>query len=280
MSGRHGHHSSPNAGGGHKGSQSDAERMASATGRSDAAAVSHHELPTEHRKGLLPEMYFRWRAGEMTRLEAFCDVVFGFALTLLVVSLEVPRNYGELIAAMRGFVPFAACFAQLIMIWRAHYKFSRRYGLEDPYTVFLNVVLLFLVLFYVYPLKFVFTFLFSQLTGNAEMGAGIGLHEGSVLMRVYAGGFTAVFLLFALMYGRAYKLRQELGLNPVEALETRVALQENVIIAVIGAISFGLAYVHPGLAGYWFFVLGPVLAVHGAIYGKRARLLAEKLGMG
>ena len=106
-------------------------------------------MASEHRRGLLPEKYFRWRSGEITRLEAFCDVVFGFALTLLVVSLEVPRNYGELMAAMRGFVPFAVCFAQLVMIWRAHYIFSRRYGLEDRYTVFLNVALLFVVLFYV-----------------------------------------------------------------------------------------------------------------------------------
>src|SRR5580698_5347366 len=119
-------------------------------------------FPTEHRRGLLPEKYFRWRGGEITRLEAFCDVVFGFALTLLVVSLEVPRNYSEMMTAMRGFLPFAVCFAQLVMIWLAHYRFSRRFGLEDPYTVFLNIVLLFLVLFYVYPLKFVFTLVFSQ----------------------------------------------------------------------------------------------------------------------
>ena len=120
-------------------------------------------MASEHRRGLLPEKYFRWRSGEITRLEAFCDVVFGFALTLLVVSLEVPRNYAELMAAMRGFVPFAVCFAQLVMIWRAHYIFSRRYGLEDRYIVFLNVVLLFVVLFYVYPLKFVFTMLFLEI---------------------------------------------------------------------------------------------------------------------
>ncbi|MFZ0807977.1 MAG: hypothetical protein WAN03_17425, partial [Candidatus Sulfotelmatobacter sp.] len=44
-----------------------------------------HEMASEHRRGLLPEPYFRWRGGEITRLEAFCDVVFGFALTLLVV---------------------------------------------------------------------------------------------------------------------------------------------------------------------------------------------------
>src|SRR3984957_21255345 len=97
-------------------------------------------FPNEHRRGLLPELYFRWRGGEITRLEAFCDVVFGFALTLLVVSLEVPKTYAEMMAAMRGFLPFAVCFSQLVMIWLAHYRFLRRFGLEDPYTVFLNIV--------------------------------------------------------------------------------------------------------------------------------------------
>src|SRR3984893_6573411 len=118
-----------------------------------------------HRSAIVPEKYFRWRAGEITRLEAFCDVIFGFAITLLVVSLEVPHTYAELMADMRGFLPFAACFAQLALIWRTHYKFSRRYGLEDPYTVFLNVVFLFLVFFYFYPLKFVFPLVFAPLTG-------------------------------------------------------------------------------------------------------------------
>jgi hypothetical protein len=236
------------------------------------------EMQSEHRKGLLPELYFRWRAGEISRLEAFCDVIFGFALTLLVVSLEVPRNYSELIAAMRGFVPFAACFAQLILIWRAHYKFSRRYGLEDPYTVFLNLVLLFLVLFYVYPLKFVFSMLFAELTG-ATTGEGIGFHEASVLMRIYAIGFASVFALFALMYARAYKFRTLLELNPVEVLETRFAIQEYLLMTAVGAVSFGLAFKNPAWAGWWFCLLGPALTVHGMVYGKRVRVLAEKMGL-
>jgi uncharacterized membrane protein len=236
------------------------------------------DFPSEHRRGLLPELYFRWRGGEITRLEAFCDVVFGFALTLLVVSLEVPRSYAEMMAAMRGFLPFAICFAQLVMIWLAHYRFSRRFGLEDPYTVFLNLLLLFLVLFYVYPLKFVFTLIFSQLTGS-EIAHGLGDHEAGVLMRIYAIGFAAVFSLFALMYSHAYKLRDELELNPVEVLMTQSALRENAIMVVVGTVSFVLTFKNPAWAGWWYFVLGPALGIHGAVNGKRARLLAEKLGL-
>jgi uncharacterized membrane protein len=242
------------------------------------AAAARESFPAEHRRGLLPEPYFRWRGGEISRLEAFCDVVFGFALTLLVVSLEVPRNYAEMMAALRGFLPFAVCFGQLVMIWLAHYRFSRRYGLEDPYTVFLNIVLLFLVLFYVYPLKFVFTLVFSQLNGG-DVARGLGWHEVSVLMRIYAVGFAAVFTLFALMYAHAYRLRNSLDLNPVEILQTRHAIQQNVVMVVVGVISFALSYKNPAWAGWWYFVLGPALGIHGAIYGKRVRLLAEKLGL-
>ncbi|HEY6764069.1 MAG TPA: TMEM175 family protein [Candidatus Sulfotelmatobacter sp.] len=237
-----------------------------------------NKFPTEHRKGLLPEQYFRWRGGEITRLEAFCDVVFGFAITLLVVSLEVPHTYAELMADVSGFLPFAICFAQLVMIWRAHYRFSRRYGLEDPYTVFLNVVLLFVVLFYVYPLKFVFTMLMAEVTGGAAP-ADLGGHEASVLMRIYGAGFAAVFFLILLMYLHAYRLRRELQLNPLEVLQTRVEIQENGVLLFFGMASFAMAFRSPALAGWFYFLLGPALGVHGAIFGKQTRLLAEKLGL-
>jgi uncharacterized membrane protein len=252
-----------------------AEPAAALSGGSAPPGAQVHGTAT-HGPGIAPEEYFRWRAGEITRLEAFCDVVFGFAITLLVVSLEVPHSYAELMADMRGFLPFAACFAQLAMIWRTHYKFSRRFGLEDPYTVFLNVVLLFLVLFYVYPLKFVFTLLFSELTGT-DVSGNLEWHEVSALMRIYAAGFAAVFLLFVLMYAHAYRLRRELGLSPVEALETRLAMQENGLLALVGVTSFLVAFKNPGWAGWLYLAIGPLLAIHGSVFGKRVRALAEKL---
>src|SRR5271169_5754396 len=231
-------------------------------GTAHTLGVQAHTHPT-HGSAIVPEKYFRWRAGEITRLEAFCDVVFGFAITLLVVSLEVPHTYAELLADLRGFLPFAACFAQLAMIWRTHYRFSRRYGLEDGYTVFLNVVLLFLVLFYVYPLKFVFTILFSEITGAASAG-DLGWREGSVLMRIYAAGFASVFALFVLMYAHAYRLRRELALSPAESLQTRFAMQENGVLALVGLTSFLVALKSPAWAGWTYMLIGPLLWIHGS----------------
>src|SRR6476661_1233675 len=110
---------------------------------------------------------FRWRSHEISRIEGLSDAVFGFAVTLLVVSLEVPKTFAELMNAMRGFGAFAICFTLLILVWFNQYKFFRRYGLQDTYTVILNLVLLFVVMFYVYPLKFVFTFLVNRFMGHS-----------------------------------------------------------------------------------------------------------------
>ncbi len=36
---------------------------------------------------------FRWRGREISRIEGLSDAVFAFAITLLVVSLEVPETF-------------------------------------------------------------------------------------------------------------------------------------------------------------------------------------------
>ena len=94
------------------------------------------------------------RTREVSRIEGFSDAVFGFAITLLVVSLEVPKTYHELMQVVRGFPAFAVCFALLFQVWWRHYRFFRNYDLEDGYIVALTGILLFVVLFFVYPLKF------------------------------------------------------------------------------------------------------------------------------
>src|ERR1041385_8114346 len=168
---------------------------------------------------------FRHRAREVSRTEAFSDVVFGFAISLLVVSLEAPKSYQELVETLRGFLPFAICFFLLIDIWFEHHDFYKRYALHDRATMALNTLLLFVVLFYVYPLKFVFTLFAKQLRGE---GMDIPPSGVTLMFTVYGLGFAAVFALLAAMYGHAYKKRDELGLNEVEVIDTRESVVDNV----------------------------------------------------
>jgi uncharacterized membrane protein len=60
---------------------------------------------------------FSWRGQEVSRIEGFADAVFAFAVTLLVVSLEVPNTFNELLATMRGFFAFAISGGLLYSVW-------------------------------------------------------------------------------------------------------------------------------------------------------------------
>jgi len=70
---------------------------------------------------------FRFRSTEIVRREGLSDAVSAFAVTLLIVSLELPRTCGELISAMREFFAFATSFALLVNVsYDQHILFRHR----------------------------------------------------------------------------------------------------------------------------------------------------------
>jgi hypothetical protein len=131
-----------------------------------ARVIMGREISTITMSVMARRIAFRYRAHEVTRLEAFSDVIFGFALSLIVVSLEAPKTYGELMETMRGILPFGFCFLIFIGLWLQHHEFFRRYALQDKTTVVLNIALLFVILFYVYPLKFMFVLMARGILGE------------------------------------------------------------------------------------------------------------------
>lgn len=239
--------------------------------------------------GTTPSTAFRNRAGEITRLEALSDGTFAFAITLLVVSLEVPSTFEELLVVIRGFPAFAVCFTFLIWIWFQHWRFFRRYGLEDAGTAALNAALLFVVLFYVYPLKFLWTLLLNALSrGSTAVPVAQGVpppmqgFHGAQLMQIYGLGFMAIFFLIALLYVRAYMKREALGLNELEQFDTRAGILENFAVGSVGVLSIMMVTVWGSRAGFWagicYGLIGPVKAVHGFWAGTtRARMAQDYL---
>src|SRR6266511_1631011 len=125
---------------------------------------------------------------EVSRVEGFSDAVFAFAITLLVVSLEVPKTFHELTGVLRGFPAFAICFTLLFQVWWRHYKFFRTYDLEDSYVIALTGVLLFVVLFYTYPLKFIWSITLSQVEGRQITSEVLTLQQVPKLFFIYGAG--------------------------------------------------------------------------------------------
>ena len=104
-----------------------------------------------------------------------------------------------------GFPGFAAAFAMLLMIWHAHYIFFRRYALEDNWTTTLNAGLLFLILFFVYPLKYLATMLSAFVRSVAEGAARapLTLPEAQQSLMMLSAAYAAVFVMFLALYGHA-----------------------------------------------------------------------------
>ena len=181
---------------------------------------------------------FRLLGTGFSRLDAFSDVVFGFALTLLVVSLEVPRSYTELHHLLRGFFPFAFSFLLLMLVWYGHFRLFQRFGMHDPATIWLNGLLLFTVLFFVYPLKF----LFLSAIGSVEFGNAYQVRE---LVVLYSLGLSAIYFLFALLYANAARQHAVFGLNNTERKLTRLAAWEEMGVGMIGLLVCGIAVLLP-----------------------------------
>lgn len=205
------------------------------------------------------------RTHEVTRLEGFSDAVFGFALTLLVVSLDTPESVSDLIGLMRGFVPFALTFAMVGWIWHEHNVFFRRYGLQDPWTVFLNLTLLFVVLFYVYPLKYLTGQLVEMLTGN-PYDLGQTNADGRGLMVLYSGGIVMIFTTFILLYRHAWKQRVALGLTSRDLIRLVHGQRSHMISAGLGVVSILIVLVNPrwaAIAGMLYILMGPLQGWNG-----------------
>jgi hypothetical protein len=118
---------------------------------------------------------FRLRGLDMTRIETFTDAAFAFAQTLLEISLKPARTFGDLSQTLLLVPGFVLSATLLMMFWWGHNQWSRRYGLDDGPAVVLCCLLVFTVLVYVYPLRFmaaVFVSWGAWMLGFAELGGG------------------------------------------------------------------------------------------------------------
>jgi uncharacterized membrane protein len=222
---------------------------------------------------LNPDKGIRWRSHEPSRIETFSDAAFAFALTLIIVSLEVPKTFDELMETMKGGLSFALCFIVLFYIWNAQNVFFRRFGLNDDFTITVNAILLFVVLIYTYPLKF----LFELLTSNGEIKFKmITPVQVPQLMLIYGAGLITIYILFYLLYRHAQKFATELELTPAELYETKTLTNINLLCICICIPAMSIAAFFPeqaGRSGYVYFLFPVVYSTWFAYRGKKKRKL-------
>jgi len=216
---------------------------------------------------------FRLRGLDMTRIETFTDAAFAFSLTLLVIALDPPTTMQELTGALVHVPGFVLSATMLMVFWNAHHRWSRRYGLDDSATILLSCLLVFTVLVFVYPLRFMMNALVSasaQMLGLpfgpdiTTMGID-GMQDANHMFLIYGAGFLTMSMAIALLNLHAWRQRDALQLDAVERTETRVELGTWCILFVAGLLSTLTAALFPTivpLAAWPYAVLGIVVPLY------------------
>lgn len=224
----------------------------------------------------------RQRGTEMTRLETFTDAAFAFAVTVLVIAGgQVPDSYAALMRSLLEIPAFAASFAVIVMFWHGHLQWSRRYGLEDGRSILLSVLLVFVILVYVVPLKVLFGQMFAWIS-QGRLGQPFPIRSASEMTDifvVYGLGYVATSATLALLYHHALRRAEQLRLDAGERFMTRIAIEQWVVGAIPGAISVLMAGLLPPRIGIWAGFAYTVMPILMPVWSITARRRARAKGL-
>src|SRR5919205_889512 len=100
-----------------------------------------------------------------SRAEAFSDGVFAIAITLLILTIELPdsaEHLGhELLQLWPAYLAYAVSFLTVGIMWVNHHTMFRHFERVDRPLLFLNILLLMLIAFVPFPTRVVAEFLRS-----------------------------------------------------------------------------------------------------------------------
>ncbi len=184
------------------------------------------------------------RGETTTRIEAFVDGAFAFALTLLVIAGDhIPISIAELMEALKGLPAYALSFALVVKICGGHAEWSRAFGLDDIATRRLSLLLVLLVLVFVYPLRMMFAALFASLSGG-WLPAGFTVSsfaEIPVLFVTFGAAFGSLGAVLFLLYLHACNQRDILDLDAAERIDCRARMTNWGLIPLVALVSIGAA---------------------------------------
>lgn len=201
------------------------------------------------------------------RVESFSDAIFAFAATLTVLDFSMNNLVFVGKEFWLNFMSFGISFFVLILLWKTHYNLFRRTDYIDNWIIGLNGFLLFVVLYYQFPLRR----LVKTILQDIEMGMG----EVSFLFVSYGLGFVLVFLCFSLIYHRNFIKNKKSGNSVVY----RMYFRHFLIFVIIGLFSITLSVfkigLNYGVPGFVYVLLGPFCTWNALSFKKKLKNISS-----
>lgn len=180
------------------------------------------------------------------RIEALSDAIFGLALTFLVVKMEIPKNYAEFESMSHGFVGFFVTFIMLFIIWNNQGRTLNAITHVDAVFKLLTACFLFTILFFVFPLKYLFTMSVEILLPMTNVEHSIietlSLSQIKQLIQTFSQSIIAIFGLLMLMHIYIFFNQGKLILCHPEAFVKREIFMDAVII-ILASLSYSLVII-------------------------------------
>ena len=177
-----------------------------------------------------------------SRIEALSDAIFGLALTFLVVKMEIPKNYAEFESMSHGFIGFFITFLMLFIVWNNQARLLSSIEQIDTSLKALLACFLFTILFFVFPLKYMFTLaletFFPFYHSEIKMEETLSVSQISQLIHIFSSTLMAIFGLLMLMNAYILFNRQKLVLivSPMSIKREIFTDLSTVLIALLSHI--------------------------------------------
>jgi uncharacterized membrane protein len=191
------------------------------------------------------------------RLEAFSDGVFAIAITLLVLELNVPQGehlWEQLKDEWPSFAAFFVSFWVIGIIWVNHHGVLDHLARADRGVLYLNLLLLFTVVFIPFP-----TALLAEHLKSGE--------SDNIAAIIYSGAFIAMSLAYGALWTYITNRKHLLGveLTDEQIRKTSVRFQIGTPFYVV---QLAFAFISPAIV----LVINAALAVYYMVAGMQSPL--------
>jgi uncharacterized membrane protein len=193
---------------------------------------------------------------ETVRIEAFSDGVFAIAITLLILTVKVPKaselGAGGLSAALLAMWPqylaLVTSFATILAKWINHHRIFTYIQRSDHTLLYWNGLVLLLVTFLPFP--------------TALMAEYLQRPEGNVAGAVFAGTFVAITFAFKGLWNYVSKngnlLAQNIHSDDIDQINNRLRFAPLLYLG-----PFAIAFIAPKVSVGLCLCLAVVLGAKG-----------------
>lgn len=179
------------------------------------------------------------------RLESFSDIIIGFSLAQLALSLAIPKDGAlGLLHDPGPLVAFVITFTLVCGMWWGHHRLFTHYFVPIAPMIVLNFVTLAGVSFSVYSVQLMFHMGTPATPGHAAI-----LGHTSLDFAFYEGSLGVVYVLLAIQYFYGWTVRRAL-------LPPKVAIHGLRAALMLGGIGIAFAFMAILTVRYGLHVLG------------------------